>query len=37
MIYETNKYAFNFQESEIIRSFGENTLHGKIRLDEADK
>ena len=34
--YETNKYVFDFQRFEIIRSFGESIYNGKINIDEAE-
>ena len=37
MIYETNKYTYNFQQFKMIRSFGDSILNGKITLDEVDK
>ena len=38
MIYETNKYAYNFQQLENIRSFNYSIFfNGKITLDQADK
>ena len=37
MIYETDKYTYNFQQFKMIRSFGDSILNGKITLDEVDK
>ena len=37
MIYETGKYAFNFQQVEIIRSFGYTTFSSKVALGGTDK
>ena len=31
-IYETIKYTFNFQQSETIKSLGDNIFNGKITL-----
>ena len=36
-VYETNKYVYNFQQYEIIRSIAENIFTGKITLDNVDK
>ena len=37
LIYETNKYVFNFQQFKTIKSFGESIFSCKITLDETDK
>ena len=37
LIYETNKYVFNFQQFRTIKSFGESIFSCKITLDETDK
>ena len=34
--YETNKYIYNFQQFEMIRSFGDNIYTCKISTDEAE-
>ena len=36
LIYETNKYTFNFHQLETIRSFGDGMLNGKIALGKAN-
>ena len=36
LTYETKKYAYNFQQHEALRSFGENTCSNKIDVDEAE-
>ena len=33
--YETNKYIFDFQQFETVRSFGDNIYTGKSSIDEA--
>ena len=33
--YETNKYIFDFQQFETVRSFGDNIYTGKISIDAA--
>ena len=35
--YETNKYMYDFQQSEMIRSFGDSIYAGKISIDEMDQ
>ena len=35
-IYRTNKYKYNFQQYETIRSFGETIYIGKISTDKAE-
>ena len=35
LVYETNKYTFNFQQFKILRSLCDNIFNGKIRLSEA--
>ena len=37
LVYETDKYVYNFQQYETIRSFGKYIFAGKITLDNADK
>ena len=37
LIYKTNKYKFDFQQYEIIRSFPENIYAGKIYTDEVEE
>ena len=37
LIYETNKYTFNFQQLETIRSFGNSVFSGTVTLDKAYK
>ena len=37
LIYETIRYAFNFQQLETVRTFGDSIFHGKITLGETDK
>ena len=37
MVYEINKYVFNFQQFKTIRSFEDSIFNGKTKLDEADK
>ena len=34
---ETNKYVYNFQQFQMIRSFGDSILNGKVTISEADK
>ena len=36
LIYKANKYKYNFQQYETIRSFGESIYTGKIKIDEAE-
>ena len=33
--YETTKYVYDFQQYDIIRSFGDSIYSGKINIDEA--
>ena len=33
LVYEIDKYLFNFQQYEIIKSFAKNFFAGKITLD----
>ena len=35
LLYKTNKYKNNFQQYEMIRSFGESIYTDKINIDEA--
>ena len=37
LFYETNKFVYNFQQHETIRSFAKNIFVGKSTLDNADK
>ena len=37
MVYETNKYAFNFQTFEMIKSFCHGIFSSKITLGKVDK
>ena len=37
LIYKANKYKYDFQQYETIRSFGESIYTGKINIDEAEK
>ena len=34
--YKMNKYTYDFQQFEMIRSFSGNSYSGKISIDEAD-
>ena len=34
--YKTKKYAYDFQQYETIRSFGESIYTSKINIDEAE-
>ena len=34
--YKTNKYTYDFQHFETIRSFGDNIYTGKITINEAE-
>ena len=34
--YETNKFMFDFQEFQTIRSFGDSIYTGKINMEEAE-
>ena len=36
LMYKTNKYRYDFQKCETIRSFGECIYTGKINIDEAE-
>ena len=36
LIYKTNKYKYNFQQYETIRSFSDSIFAGKINIDEAE-
>ena len=36
LIYKTNKYEYDFQQYETIKSFDENIYTGKINIDEAE-
>ena len=36
LIYKANKYNYDFQQFEMIRSFGESIYTGKINIDEAE-
>ena len=36
LIFKTNKYRYDFQQYETIRSFGESIYTGKINIDEAE-
>ena len=35
--YKTNKYIYDFQQSETIRSFGDSICNGKINIDEDER
>ena len=35
LIYKTNKYKYDFQQYETIRSFSDSIFAGKINIDEA--
>ena len=37
LIFEANKYIFNFQQCQIIRSFAKNIFGGKFTLNNADE
>ena len=37
LVYETEKYVYNFQQYETTSSFAKENLAGKITLDNADK
>ena len=37
LIYRANKYRYDFQQYETIRSFDENIYIGKITIDEAEE
>ena len=37
LIHKTNKYVYNFQQFETIRSFAKNIFANFIILDNADK
>ena len=34
--YETNRYRYDIQQSETVRSFGDSVYNGKIIIDEAE-
>ena len=34
--YETNRYRYDTQQSETVRSFGDSIYNGKISIDEAE-
>ena len=34
--YETTKHVYDFQQYDIIRSFGDSIYSGKINIDEAE-
>ena len=34
--YETNRYRYDIQQSETVRSFGDSIYNGKISIDEAE-
>ena len=34
--YETNRYRYDIQQSETVRSFGDSVYNGKISIDEAE-
>ena len=36
LIYRTNKYKYDFQQYETIRSFDESIYTSKISIDEAE-
>ena len=36
LMYKTNKYRYDFQKCETIRSFGKCIYTGKINIDEAE-
>ena len=36
LIYKANKYKYDFQQYETIRSFGNNIYNGKFSIDEAE-
>ena len=37
LIYKANKYKYDFQQYETIRSFGESIYAGKITRDDAEE
>ena len=37
MKYKTNKYIYNFQQSDTIKSFDDSIYTGNINVDEAEK
>ena len=37
LIYKANKYKYDFQQYETIRSFGESIYAGKSTVDEAEE
>ena len=36
LTYKTNKYKYDFQQYETIRSFGDNIYTGKNSIDEGE-
>ena len=36
LIYKENKYKYDFQQYDTIRSFSESIYTGKINIDEAE-
>ena len=34
LVYKTNKYKYDFQQYDTIRSFGDSICNGKISIDE---
>ena len=36
LVYKGNKYKYDFQQYEAIRSFNESIYTGKIDIDEAE-
>ena len=37
MKYKTNKYIYNFQQSDTIKSFDDSIYTGNINVDETEK
>ena len=37
LIYEADKYIFDFRKFNTIRTFGEDIYDGKVTLEEADE
>ena len=35
-VYKANKYKYDFQEYETIKSFGDSICNGKVTIDEAE-
>ena len=35
-VYKANKYKYDFQQYETIKSFGDSICNGKITIDEAE-